>query len=515
MNKTIKAISIVTVLLLVSRVFGFVREMIIAAYYGATHQTDAYNVAILIIGLSTAFISAGVATVIIPMYNHRLIQRSKHEADSFASNILWITSLFYMVLSITGIIFSSVLVQMFAPSFEADTAALAVHITRITFIFTIPINISNFVISIAQTHHKFAITVISNLPFNVLTIIAIIFFAEELGIYALVISYMLFLLIQPLFLVLSVRKVFNFKAVLNFIDGELKEVFKLSLPVYISVAVWEINMVVDKILASGLPEGSISVIMYASKLRSLPDGIITASIIAVMFPLLSQYAARKEFIKLKRSAVKAVSLLFMAMLPVIAVSVYYAAEITKIVYERGAFTPDMTALTASIFTFAAISLVFSGGAGLLNNLFYSMQDTKTPQVAAVIMVVFNITFNLILIRYMEAAGLALATSIASFVYFIVLFIYFRIKCGAFGGFALLKNIIKYIVAMIGMIPVFFLLEMLRVTLPLLVFFSVATILSLFVYALLLYLLKAELFMETWSQMKAMVKNQVKRIRLKE
>jgi len=508
MNKTTKALSVVTILLLFSKLVGFVREMIIAAYYGATYQTDAYNMAINIIGLSTAIISAGVATVIIPMYNHKRIQKSKNEADLFANNILWITSLFYVVLSVVGIVFAPVLVRIFAPSFEGEIAALTVNIIRMTFIFTVAINISNYMTSIAKIYDKFAITVIANFPLTIWTVIITIIFAKNIGIYALVISYVLFLLTQALILLLPMRKVFKFKTVLNFTNGDLLDVVKLSLPIYLNVAVGEINSIIDRMLASGLPEGSISAMNYSAKLRALPDGIITASVITVMFPLLSQYAAKKDFVNLKAAAIKAISLLSVALFPVVAVSVYYSGEITKIVYERGAFTSDTTVLTANIFIFAVPALIFSGSAAMLSNSFYSMQDTKTPQIAMVIMVACNITLNLLLVRSMQAAGLTLATTIAYCIYFIILFILFRRKCGAFGGLAFLKNIGKCVIATAGMIPVFLVCELLRGRLPLFIFFAVAAAVSLLVYALLLYLLKVELFMEALRRGKTFLKNRL-------
>ena len=495
MNKTTKAISAVSILLVAVKLFGFVREMIVAAYFGATFQTDAYNMAIQIIGFSTAIISAGVATVIIPMYNHRRIQRSQEEADSFASNILWITSLFYIALSIIGIIFAPIAVKIFAPSFNGEVAALTVKIVRILFIFTVATNITNFMTSISKVYDRFAITVIAIFPFAIFTVIFTTAFARYLGIYALVISYVLFLLTQALMLILSVRKVFKFKAFLSFSNGDLREVVRLSLPVYVSIAVWEVNAVIDRMLASGLSEGSITAMNYAAKLRALPDGIISASIIMVMYPLLSKYAANQDFDSLKKTTAKAISLLSLALLPIITVSIYYSGEITKLVFERGAFTPDDTALTAGIFIFAVMSLIFASCGTMLSNSFYSMQDTKSPQFAAIAMVVCNIVLNLILVRYMQAAGLTLATSIAFFVYFVILFMLFRRKHGSFGGLALIKNTVKCVVAAGCMVPVFLLCELLRGRLPLLIFFVVAVALSLCVYAALLWVLRVDLFLE--------------------
>lgn len=510
MSKTTKAIATVMILLLISRLFGFIREMIIAIYYGASYQTDAYNMAITITKFTITFMSVIGTTVLIPIYNYKQIHQNIKEADLFVNNILWITSLFCLIISGFGIFFSPVLVKVFAPNFDAETVAKTIKIIRITFIFTVSINISNFMIAILQINKKFAVIILSNFQLTLFPVVSVVFLSDSLGIYALVIGYVLSLITQAFFLVMSARRVFKFKAVLNFVNSDLKDVFKLSFPVYISVAILEINMLIEKILASSLSEGSISAMGYASKLRTVPDGIITASVITVVFPLLSTYAENKEFDKLKIITSKVISLLFMSLLPVILISVYYAEDIIKIVYERGIFTAKQTALTANIFTYTIISLIFSGCAGLLNNLFYSMRNTSSPQIAAVIMLLTNTTLNLIFIRYMQAAGLALANSIASFVYFIMLSIQCRLKYGTFGELTLLKNIFKYILSATGVIPIFFLCEMLREGLPLLAFFLVVTIASLCIYALMLFLLKAELFIEGCIQLKKFLRGRLNR-----
>jgi putative peptidoglycan lipid II flippase len=282
---------------------------------------------------------------------------------------------------------------------------------------------------------------------------------------------------------------------LNFTNGDFGNVFMLCLPIFFNVAIREINVVINRFLASGLPEGSISAINYANVLRNLPDGIMTFALATVIFPLLSKYSAKNEFEDFKRLAAKAISLVFITLLPVIAVSLYYGTDIVRLVYERGAFTPDNTVLTSHIFTFAIISIVFSTGASVLSNAFYGAQDTKTPQIAMAIMVVSNIALNFILVRHMEAAGLVFASSIAFTVFFVFLLVLFRRKFGSFGGLSLLKDIGKYIAAAAGMVPVFLLSELLSDLLPTVIFFGIGATVSLFVYAGLLYLFKAGLFME--------------------
>jgi putative peptidoglycan lipid II flippase len=511
MNNTAKAISSVTILLFFSKILGFVREVVIAAYYGATYQTDAYNMAIMIVGLSTAILSTGVATVIIPMYNHKRVQKSKEEADLFANNILWITSVFYIALSIIGIIFAPILVKIFAINFEVETAALTVSIIRIVLIFSVVVNISNYLMSIAKIFHKFAIVAISGYPLSIFGVLFTVFFARYIGIYALVIGYVLFLLCQAIILILSVRKIFKFEKIINFTNGDLKDVVKLSLPIYISVGIWEINAIVSNMLASGLAEGSISALNYSLRLWDLPTGMITVPVTTVIFPLLSQYAAKKDFMNLKILLSKSISILCLTLIPITFISVYYAGDIVRMVFERGMFTEYDTMMTSNILKIHILSVVFNGGAYTLANTFYSVKDTKTPQLGAAVTVASTIVLSFIFIGHMKAVGLALASTIAVFIHLVILFILFRRKFGAFGGLTLLKNIIKYSIAAASMIPVFILCEFLREKISLFFFITLSVVISLGIYALLLYFLKAELFIEILVRVKKFLENRLKKV----
>lgn len=494
MNKTAQTISYITVIAIVSKLFGFARKMVIAAYYGASWQTDAFNMANSIIILSTAILSMGVATVIVPMYNHRLVQKNKEQADGFASNMLCVTSLIYAISAVLGIIFAPVLVRIFAPNFSSEVSALSVQLLQMLLILTVGTNAVNFLSAISRSNNRFLAPALLGFPLSVSTVLFIAFLFKYFNIYAMVLGYVFAVLIQVVMLALSLRKAFRFKPVLNFTNGDVKAVAVLCLPILASIGVDQIGALVDRMLASGLPEGSISAMNYAQKLKGLPDGIITASIIMVIFPIFSKYAAKQDFGALKLLVNRAMSALFAMMAPITLVCIYYSREIVKIVYERGAFTNEKTILTANIFVFAVLGVFFTGGCGVLNNAFYGMQDTKTPRLGAVIAVGCDIILNLMLVKHMQAAGLILATSIAIIVNYMILLIFFKRKCGAFGGLAFLRNIIKCTIATVCMLPIFLVCEFFRSTLSAVIFFAVCAILGLAVYAVLLYVMRADIFM---------------------
>ena len=506
MSKTIKSISIVTVILILSKVFGFVREMVIAAYYGATWQTDAYNMAINLISLLTAIVMAAIAAVIIPIYIQKKVQQSSDEARLFASNLLCITSLFYIIISALGIIFAPQIISIFAPFFNEETATLTVSLMRIMFSAAVGLNLVEFLSLISRANERFIVPSLVGFPITIVVVLFTVLFSGYLGIYTLVYAFITYTFVQVIMLIISLRGVFKFSFSINFTNGDFHNVIMLSLPIFFNVAIREINVAINRVLASGLPEGSLSAMNYANVLRNLPDMIITFSLATVIFPMLSKYSAENNFDSFKQLTSKAISLAFITLLPVISISLYYSTDIVRLVYERGAFTPDNTILTAYIFIFAVISIVFSTGASVLSNAFYGAQDTRTPQIAMAVMVAVNITLNFIFVRYMGAAGLVFASSIAFAIFFVLLIILFRMKFGSFGGFGLLKSIAKYVIAAVGMVPVFIIVELLRTRLPLLIFFGIGAAASLVIYAGFLYVLKAELFMDGLFKLKGALKN---------
>ena len=511
MGKTTKAISTVTIMLLLSKSLGFVREIIIAAYYGATYQTDAYNMALRIIELLIIVLAAGASTVIIPMYHEKLVENGKSSADLFVNSIITITTVLCTAVTILCIVAAPILVKAVAPGFSSDVAELTVNITRIMLVSVIFTNLSGFLCSVAKLNDKFAITVIVGYPASIITIIMTVFFAKYIGIYALVVSSTLFALIEVPILIVSLKNIFKLKVTFYIPKSDLIKLIKLSIPIYIGAGLWEVSVVIEKILASGLSEGSISAMSYASKLRELPNSILTTVIITVVFPMLSKNAADKDYSSLRTSVSNAISYLFIILLPVIAICVFYSKEITKIIFERGAFTADVTALTSTLFAASIISLIFSVGLSVVSNAFYSIQDMKTPQISKAIAVACNIIAAFLLVKRYNAIGLMIASSGAIFVNFLILFIQFWRRLGGLNIMKFVKDIIKCAVSMICMIPFFYLFEILRNHLPLFIFVACSTIVSFCIYGLLLYLLKVELFQNALRQINGIIRKKIQKM----
>jgi putative peptidoglycan lipid II flippase len=233
-------------------------------------------------------------------------------------------------------------------------------------------------------------------------------------------------------------------------DSNVIKVGSLALPVMMGMAVQQLNALVDRMLASGLPEGSITALNFANRLNSFVYGVFSSSIAIVIYPFLSELNAKEDVDNFKKTLVKGLNIITLLMIPISVGAMVLRQPIVSILFERGLFDARATSMTASALLFYSLGMVFYGYRDVLNRTFYSLQDTKTPMLNGVIAVGVNIIFNLILVRYMKHSGLALATSISAIVMTALLFISLRKRLGSIGWSKLLSVFAKSIVASVVM-----------------------------------------------------------------
>ena len=284
-----------------------------------------------------------------------------------------------------------------------------------------------------QSELMFTESAVSQLPFNFVYIFFLVFMSSFFGIKGLMVTSVLAVAVQIIFQIPGLRKNgFKYRLEMDLKDKYIRRIIHLLPPVLISVAVGDLNKVIDKSLASRLVDGSISALNYASRLEGLITGIFIATITTVIFPMLSSAANKKTFDELKRTIVHGINITLLIALPSTVGMIILAKPIVKIAFQRGEFDETATMMTVGALIFYVVGLVFTGLKSLLVRVFYSLQDTKTPMVNSIIAVILNFIFNIALIGVMEHRGLALATSISAAVTTFFLFLKLRKKIGPFG-----------------------------------------------------------------------------------
>ena len=447
MKKTALLVMIITI---VSKILGFGREIVLSYVYGASAITDAYLISQTVPAVIFGLIGAGIGTGFIPLYSRILNEKGQLEANRYTNNLSNALLLLASSIVVIVLLFTQPIVKLFASGFSGETLALAVAFTRISVFGVYFTALLNIFAGYLWIHDNYLIPALVGLPMN-LVIIASLFISTKTNIYVIAIGSVLATASQLLLLIPFVRKTgYRYQPVLNLKDEYIKTMVIIALPVIAGQSVNQINVLVDRTLASGIAVGGISALNYANRLNGFVQGLFVASISTVLYPMISKMAAEDNMKGLKASISEAISVINLLVIPATIGAMIFSKEIVTLLFGRGAFTPEAIEMTGGALFYYSIGMIAFGLREILSRAFYALQDTKTPMINATIAVVINIILNIVLSKYLGIGGLALATSIAAIVGTLLLFITLRRKIGGFGLKEITKSFIKICVASILM-----------------------------------------------------------------
>lgn len=447
MKKTALLIMIITI---ISKIFGFTRDITLSYFYGASNISDAYLISLTIPSVIFAFIGTGLSTGYIPMYSMIAHSGGEQEGNKFTNNLINIILIICTLLIALGLFFAAPIVKVFAAGFEGDTLALAVRFTRISIIGIYFTAITHIFNGYLQLKGNYISPALIGLPYNLLIIMSI-FMSYRSNILVLSIGSTIAMASQLILLLPYVfKKGYRYKSIANFKDKNIKTMAYLIFPMIIGSSVNQINTLVDRTIASTIAEGGISALNYAARLNGFILGIFVSSIATVIYPLISKMAAGNNIDGLKKSVAEAISSVNLLIIPTTIGAMLFAEPVVRLLFGRGAFDIQAITMTSSALFFYSAGMIGFGLRDILSRAFYSMQDTKTPMINATISVVMNIVLNIILSRYMGIGGLALATSISSIFCTALLFVSLRKKIGHFGMKNVTISFMKIMVASVIM-----------------------------------------------------------------
>ncbi|MBN1327231.1 MAG: murein biosynthesis integral membrane protein MurJ, partial [Candidatus Cloacimonetes bacterium] len=332
------------------------------------------------------------------------------------------------LLCLLGILTAPLLVRFLAPGFDQTATDLAVKLTRLLFPYLFLIGLSSTLISILNSHDFFFVPGLSSAFLNLAMIMC-------LGIYVLIdprstielqitvwsAGVILGGILQTIVNFPLLKKI-GYKIRLRFtLKGEaLRAVWTRFLPGVIGIAIRQINLAVDLILASLLATGSIAALSYGNRLMQLPLGIFGVSAGVAVLPLFSRFISENNWNELSEKLRFSIISLSLIMLPITAFLVAAGRDIIRLIFLRGAFDLNSLDMTYSALLFYSLGLIFFGLTRLLIPLFYAFGNTSTPVKISAFIVALNIMLNIILMKYMAHAGLALATSLSSMIHYFYL-----------------------------------------------------------------------------------------------
>jgi len=420
-SEVTKAAGIVSGATFLSRILGFIRDMAIAGFFGAGMAADAFFVAFRIPNLLRRLFAEGSLTIaFIPVFTEYLQKDGEAAAFQMARSAFRLISLILASAAVMGILLAPVIVRVMAPGFilTPEKLSLTIGLTRFMFPYIFFIGLVALCMGILNAMGHFAAPALAPVFLNLSMIVAVLFISPLLHnpVYGLAIGVLLGgilqLALQIPFLIQS--GVFFWQAASLFHPG-LKRVGILMLPAVFGAAVYQVNILVGTLLASLLPQGSVSYLYYADRLVQFPLGIFAIAAATAVLPSFSKYAANKDKAALNETFGYAMRLVSFITIPAMVGLILLREPIVGLLFQRGAFDARATSMTAQALLYYGLGLWAFSAVRIVVSLFYALQDTRTPVKMAAISIAVNIVLGATLMWPMKHGGLALATSVASMV----------------------------------------------------------------------------------------------------
>ncbi len=414
----VKSTATIGIYTLLSRVLGFIRDITIASSIGASYLSDAFFVAFRLPNyLRRLFAEGAFNAAFVPQFEGILAHDGKDNARHFSSEVM--SFLVFILLIITGIFILLMpwLMIGFAPGFMDDPKKfdLTVVLTRITMPYIIFISLVSLLGGILNTGGKFAAVAATPIIMNLCLIIIPYFISDYTPTYAhaLAIAVMVSGIAQWLWLVRFCKRQGMLPRLTRpRLTPQVKKLLKMIAPAALGAGVVQLNLVMDTIIATWFGSG-VSYIYYADRISELPLAVIGIAVGTALLPMLSRQIREGKREESFKSQNHAMELSLFLSLPA-AVALFTIAEpIISVMYERGEFSSADTIATFHTLMAFAVGLPAFVLVKILAPSFYANQDTKTPFKIASICIVVNFTFNIILMFPLQYVGMALATSIAS------------------------------------------------------------------------------------------------------
>lgn len=439
-------IALIMIITLFTKFLGFGREIALTYFYGASATSDVYLIAQTIPTTIFALVGIGLATTFIPIYNKVQKEKGEEGAHQFTSNVMNITIIITAVIIALVLLFTPQVVMLFASGFSGETMTMAVTFTRIS-VFGITLSGLIYILNAyLQLKDNFVIPAMISLPMNLVVIFSF-YLAYNTSDVILAYGIVASILIQLIFILPSVIKNrLKYRFVLDLKDVYLKEMLFLSIPVVIGTSVNQLNVIIDRNIASNVAVGGISALNYANRLNVFIQGLFVAPIVTVIYPNISNKVINEDFVGLKRTINDSIVYISLLVIPATVGAMVLARPIIELLFLRGQFDAVAAAMTAQALFYYSIGMFSSALRQIFSRVFYSYKDTKTPTINAMIGMTINIILNLILSRFLGIGGLALATSISATVTTYLLIRSLRKKVTHFGFKPTVSKVLKVFLA---------------------------------------------------------------------
>ncbi len=406
-----------TALTLIGKIIAFLREMVIAYCFGAAFSTDAYFLAWGLIGDVLYAFTTAISVAFLPLY---IESKREEKSDRFVSGTIVICGSISIGLAILIYLGAKELAVLIAPSYNEDKlryVVLYIQILAGGMIFPL---LSNIFSSILNAERIYSYTAFTGIVYSLIAIIFSVSLKDYWGVLSLVISIPIAYLLQCIVLYIRTKRDTTFNWTINLKDKYINKLLKNAVPILISNAVIEINQMVDRLLATGFGDGSVSALAYSKTLSSFINSLFASTIITVLFTELSYDSERESLSKFHALLRSGFIVLLILTIPIVMTIMFTSYDIVNIVYGRGAFDSNAVFLTARSLVCYSVAFTFTVLQAYFVKAFYALGDTRKPMEYGICCILLNIIMSIFLSQKIGFEGIAIGTSISTCVAVIIL-----------------------------------------------------------------------------------------------
>lgn len=422
----------VTIAVFFSRITGLVREVVLNNLIGPGDALDAFVVAFRIPNLLRDLLAEGaLSNAFVSVFSKTLAREGKHAAFALANRVVSLLLLLMCLIVTLGVLLAPWIVNLIGMGFDDPSKRnLATELTRILFPFIMCVSLAAVLMGLLNSVGSFGLPASASTVFNITSIacgVALGYLVDprfgEKSIYGFAVGTLLGGVAQALCMVPAARKKgYQPRFVYDTNDPGVREIVRLMLPSVIGAAAVQVNVLVNTAFASFLDSSSITCLSNAFRLMQLPVGLFGVAIATVTLPTLAKHIARQNQEALGARLSKAIRHTFVFALPSSVGLAVLAVPITELVFERGKFTAEDTALTALALQGYAVGLSAYASVKVIGPAFIALGDAITPLQVSVVGVILNIFFNYLFVFHFQLGilGLSMSTSLIAILNFLQL-----------------------------------------------------------------------------------------------
>lgn len=483
---------LIFILTCIGKVMGFLRSILIAAYFGADSTTDAYYLAEGIVSNVFYAITMSISIAFLPIYLRVKQEKGLQEGKKFSSRVLVNMTILSAVVTLLVMAAAPLVIRITASGYRGgqfQSAVLFLRIMSLGILFSLVASIMQNIMNAEKMYGYASISAIIN---SLVLITAMICFSDRYGMIALVVATPLSYVIQYIFLRIRSRKYVGFTLKYGIKDSNFGVLCRQAMPIFFSNATIEINQLIDRMLLVSIADGAVTALSYSALLFQFAAHILSMPISTVCYTEISQACAKKDMARVEELLRQALKMILLVGIPVAVVIYMVPGTIVEIVYGRGAYAGTAIIQTTGGLKFYAFCLIPYCIKQVFSKAFYSIEDMKTPMKMGVLEVCVNIGTSVLLARSFGVEGVVMGTAVASSIFSLVLVFLFNRKFVSLKLKQERRELGRFLVVLCAIVPVSYFMKRCDIIKNNIFFFAIYTLVVFLVYGVILILMKEDM-----------------------